>query len=185
MRRRAANVNCRIEGVGLGLAAVPRHIRGKSWLRLVAREAFAAPERGRPAALLETAAMANRAPEVSTFLRDLQHPLKDGVIAVRDAILASDDAITERIKWKAPSFCYRGDDRVTFRLRPGDRLQLVFHRGVKVRTDADDFVFDDPQRLLEWAAPDRATLTLRTVDDVQARLPAVVELVGRWMRATP
>jgi hypothetical protein len=129
--------------------------------------------------------MANRAPDVTTFLLDLSHPLKDGVVALREAILASDDAISEHIKWNAPSFRYRGDDRVTFRLRPADQVQLVFHRGAKVRADSEEFTFDDPESLLTWAARDRATLTLKTMDDVQEKLPAVVELVARWMRATP
>lgn len=128
--------------------------------------------------------MPNETPEVDEFLRELSHPLKDGIMSVRAAILASDEHITEHIKWNAPSFCYHGDDRVTFRLQPGDRLQLVFHRGAKVRADSDDFAFEDGTGLLEWASGDRATLSLGDLNDVQAKLPAVVELVGRWMRAT-
>jgi hypothetical protein len=42
---------------------------------------------------------------------ELSHPMKDGVISPRDAILASDDPITEHIKSNAPSFCCRGDAR--------------------------------------------------------------------------
>jgi hypothetical protein len=74
---------------------------------------------------------------------------------------------------------------VTFRLPPGGGLQLVFHRGVRVRADSEDFSFEDETGLLKWAAPDRATLTLNDVDDLRAKLPTVVELVGGWMRATP
>src|SRR5688572_9808855 len=123
-------------------------------------------------------------PEVADFLRELSHPLKDGIVSLRAAILASDDHITEHIKWNAPSFCYRGDDRVTFRLAPDDRLQLIFHRGAKVRADTEAFSFGDGTGMLEWAAPDRGIITLTDADEVQAKLPAVVELVGRWMRAT-
>jgi len=127
--------------------------------------------------------MPNESPEVAEFLRQLSHPLKDGIIELRAAILASDEQITEQIKWNAPSFSYRGEDRVTFRLQPGDRLQLVFHRGAKVRADADDFAFEDDTGLLEWASRDRATLALGDMADVHAKLPTVVDLVGRWMRA--
>lgn len=126
--------------------------------------------------------MPNRSPAVDEFLSELSHPMKEEIVALRDAILASDDGITEHIKWKAPSFCYEGDDRVTFRLQPGDMFQLVFHRGAKVRTD--EFAFDDESGLLKWVAADRATLTLSDLDDVHEKLPAVVDLVGRWMRAT-
>ena len=126
----------------------------------------------------------NESPEVDAFLRGLAHPRMDDIAAVRAAILASDARITEHVKWKAPSFCFAGDDRVTFRLQPGDRLELIFHRGAKVRADSADFEFPDDTGLLEWRTADRATLALRDAHDTQAKLPAVVELVGRWMRAT-
>jgi hypothetical protein len=34
------------------------------------------------------------------------------------------------------------------------------------------------------ASGDRATITLRDLGDVHAKLDTVVDLVGRWMRAT-
>ncbi len=101
---------------------------------------------------------------------------------MRAAILASDEAITEHVKWNAPSFCSAGVDRLTFRLQPGNRLQLVFHRGAMKRT-SEDFRFDDTSGLLEWVAVDRAVVTFRDLDDVAARQAAVVDVVNRWMAA--
>jgi hypothetical protein len=124
----------------------------------------------------------NEDPDVTRLVDGLDHPLKDEIAAVRAAILAADGSITEHVKWKAPSFCDGGDDRVTFRIAPAPVFQLVFHRGTKVRDDA--FAFTDDSGLLEWRAADRALLTLRDADDVQAKLPAVVDLVQRWMLAT-
>ena len=120
---------------------------------------------------------------VDRFLAELEHPLKAGVEQLRAAILAADDAITEQVKWNAPSFCYDGVDRVTFRLQPGNRLQLVLHRGAKVRDDAADFRFDDDSGLLDWVAPDRAVVTFRDLDDVAVRRSAVADLVRRWVAA--
>lgn len=182
------------------IAEVPRTLSGKALEVPVKRILMGTPPEkaasreslANPAALdwfVELAArasgrMPNETPEVAEFLGRLSHPLKDGIVSIRAAILASDEEITEHIKWNAPSFCYHGDDRVTFRLGPGDRLQLVFHRGVKVRADSDDFAFEDGTGLLTWASGDRATVTLRDLDDVHAKLPVLVELVGRWMRST-
>ena len=86
--------------------------------------------------------MANTSVEVDQFMARLEHPLKEGVQRLRTAILASNDTITEHIKWNAPSFRHAGQD---FRLQPGDKLQLLFHRGAKVRTDTAAFAFNDPQ----------------------------------------
>ncbi|RKH11553.1 DUF1801 domain-containing protein [Corallococcus sp. CA053C] len=113
----------------------------------------------------------------------LEHPLKAEIEAVRAAILASDKAITERIKWKAPSFVHGGDDRVTFRLAPKGIFQVIFHRGAKVK-DTAGFAFEDDSGLLEWLAPDRGVVTLKDAKDVKAKKAALVKLVGRWMKAT-
>jgi hypothetical protein len=125
--------------------------------------------------------MARRADDVDTFMAGLDHPLKAGIEQLRAAILVSNDEITEHVKWNAPSFCRAGVDRVTFRLQPGDRLQLVLHRGAKVRDDSADFRFEDPAGLLEWVAADRAVITFRDLADVAARQAAVVEVVDRWV----
>jgi hypothetical protein len=127
--------------------------------------------------------MAGRAGDVDAFMAELQHPLKAGIEQLRSAILASNEQITEHVKWNAPSFCYGGVDRATFRLQPGDRLQLILHRGAKTRNDSADFRFEDPSGLLEWLAPDRAVFTFRDLADIDARQAMVVNLVNRWVTA--
>jgi len=74
-------------------------------------------------------------------------------------------------------------DRVTFCLQPGNRLQLVLHRGAKVRDDAAAFRFDDDSGLLDWVAPDRAVVTFRDLDDVATRRSSVADLIRRWVAA--
>ena len=111
----------------------------------------------------------------------LNHPLKEGVEQLRTAILDSNDQITEHIKWNAPSFRYAGEDRVTFRLYPEDRVQLIFHRGSKVRSDAADFAFEDHTGLLRWVAADRAVVALRDAKDAEAKQRDLVEVVNRWV----
>ena len=79
--------------------------------------------------------MASKPPTVEQFLADLDHTRADDIARFRSAIIASDADLSERIKWNAPSFGYDGEDRVTFRLQPRDRFELILHRGAKVRTD--------------------------------------------------
>jgi hypothetical protein len=75
-------------------------------------------------------------------------------------------------------FRHAGQDRVTFRLQPGDKLQLLFHRGAKVRTDTAAFAFNDPTGLMTWLAPDRASSISPTCRPHQVK---VVSLVNRWV----
>ena len=127
--------------------------------------------------------VSKRAGEVDRFLASLDHPLKEGIEQLRTSILDANDQITERIKWKAPSFCYRGDDRVTFRLHPPDRIQLIFHRGAKAK-DPTGFTFEDRSGLLTWLAADRAIVTLRDMAEVRTHQAALVAVVNDWMAAT-
>ena len=50
--------------------------------------------------------MQNRTEEVDRFMETLDHPFKDEIQRLRVAILASDDRISEHVKWNAPSFVF-------------------------------------------------------------------------------
>ena len=102
---------------------------------------------------------------------------------VRSAILAADPAITETEKWNAPNFVYDGVDRVTMRVPPAGGLQLIFHRGAKVRDDVADFDFADPSGRLTWPARDRGILTLMDDTDAAASAAQITELVRLWIAA--
>jgi uncharacterized protein YdhG (YjbR/CyaY superfamily) len=64
--------------------------------------------------------------EVSTYMKNLDHPLKEEIEALRGIIKNSDSRLAERIKWNAPSYHYR-DDIVTFNPRATRHVHLVFH----------------------------------------------------------
>jgi uncharacterized protein YdhG (YjbR/CyaY superfamily) len=69
----------------------------------------------------------SRTDKVDEFLRELSHPLKAEVEAVRSIIKGVNKDINEEIKWNAPSFNYKGEYLVTFNLRDTKRIHLVFH----------------------------------------------------------
>jgi len=127
--------------------------------------------------------MPQRPDEVETFLAESSHARIAEVRALRDALLLAMPGLTERIKWNAPSLGPAGTDRITFRLQPGDRVELVLHRGAAPRA-ADGFSFEDPDGLIAWAAPDRGVIVVRDAADLQARSAAIVETCRRWVAAT-
>ncbi len=118
--------------------------------------------------------------EVNIFLQTLNHPFKKEVEEVRDIILKSNKYITKHIKWNAPSFCFKGDDRITFRLLPPSKTQLIFHRGAKVK-DNKDFVFEDKSRLIKWLTKDRGIIEIK---DIKTNEKAFSKLVKDCMSST-
>ena len=125
----------------------------------------------------------NRNIKVDEFLDGLGHSRKAEVQQLRLAILAAEPAIIETIKWNAPNFRFDDVDRVTFRLQPRDCVQLIFHRGARVRDDQDEFRFDEPTGLLDWLSPDRGVVTFTDADETDRLQEAVPDLVRRWVRA--
>jgi hypothetical protein len=123
-----------------------------------------------------------KAASVATFMSELDHPLKAEIEALRALVLGAHEGITEHIKWNAPSFCYGGDDRVTFRLQPTS-LQLIFHRGAKVKS-VEGFAFADPSGLLKLITPDRGVVTFASMADITRQQAALTTLVARWIDAT-
>jgi hypothetical protein len=119
---------------------------------------------------------------VTTFLGTLQHSRKAEINRVRNIILGAHPDLVEKIKWNAPSFGLQEDDRITFRLQPGDKVDLIFHRGV-ARKD-DDFTFSDETGLLKFVAPDRAVLEFTDGPDIEARAEQLRWLVRAWIAAT-
>jgi hypothetical protein len=119
---------------------------------------------------------------VDALVAALDHPLKAVIEDIRPALLAADPRITEQVKWNAPSFCYGGDDRVTFNIRQGGPLLLIFHRGAKVK-DVAGFAFADETGLMDWKAPDRAVVTISSLAYWSANRAAILALIARWMKA--
>ena len=120
-------------------------------------------------------------PTVEDFLANLDHPRLDDIRRIRTTLVAGDSELGERIKWNAPSFGHDGNDRVTFRLQPADRFEIVLHRGVQKRDDP--FTFDDSDHLITWATNDRgATVVPSPLTDADEK--RLVALARRWLQAT-
>ena len=71
--------------------------------------------------------LVSRTDAVDEFLENLSHPLKVEIEAVRFIIKGVNKDINEEIKWRAPSFNYKGEYLVTFNLWEEKRIHLVFH----------------------------------------------------------
>jgi hypothetical protein len=120
---------------------------------------------------------------VADFLKSLAHARKVEIEEMRAAILKADPKIGEQVKWNAPSFIWNGDDRVTMRLHPGDRIELIFHRGAKPKRDPD-FTFSDPTGFIEWVTHDRGVLKIPDQKFLKANKSKIAKVALAWMCAT-
>jgi hypothetical protein len=73
-------------------------------------------------------------PEVDNWFSTSAHPLKDLMQGLREAILAADPRIEESIKWKSPTFAYKGNI-ASINPQAKQFVSLMFHRGADIPGD--------------------------------------------------
>jgi len=121
-------------------------------------------------------------PAVVDFLRDLDHPLKREIEAVRQIILGVSPEIHEGIKWNGPSF-RTADYFATVNLRAKDRVQVIFHKGAKVKDNSTQQVrIADPGGLIKWLATDRCLVTVGAGREIETNRDAFEVIVREWIR---
>jgi hypothetical protein len=110
---------------------------------------------------------------VDAYLRDVDHPFKAEMEAVRRIILGASSKISERIKWNAPSFHYK-EDLGAFNPRATEfaHLILLFPGGAGMQAEGG---------LLEGEHKDRREVKFHGMDDVAAKKPALEKLIKRWV----
>jgi hypothetical protein len=116
-------------------------------------------------------------------MRDLDHPLKKEIEAVRRIILGASPAIREGIKWNAPSFS-TSDYFATLNLRGQgheSRVWLILHTGAKAKGLSLHGKIPDPDGLLKWLAGDRALVFFIDAKDVTAKQKALRAVIRRWI----
>jgi hypothetical protein len=106
-------------------------------------------------------------------MRDVDHPFKAEMQAVRDIILGVSPKILERIKWNAPSFYYK-EDLGAFNPRATEyaHLILLFPGGQGMQ---------DASGLLEGNHKDRREAKFYSLEDVKAKKRALEKIVKGWV----
>ena len=115
--------------------------------------------------------MTNRSPEVDAWMESYDNPLKPLVQAVRDVILDADPRISEAIKWKAPTFVYKGN-LASFYPKSKQHVSLMFHTGASL---------PDPTGLLEGDGDTSRVARFADTDDLAAKSEALRGLVAAWI----
>jgi hypothetical protein len=77
--------------------------------------------------------MPSRSPEVDAWLDAAGHPLDATMRRAREIILGADERVTESIKWKTPTFAFKGN---IASFNPSKKLvSIMFHRGAEIPGD--------------------------------------------------
>lgn len=122
--------------------------------------------------------------EVTQFLGQLDHPLRQEIEALREIILQADERLAENIKWNGPNYSIQGEDRITMRIQPPKQIQLIFHRGVKVKEQPKEKLITDAAGLLVWKTNDRAIANFVSLSSITEVENALTKIVQDWLLKT-
>jgi hypothetical protein len=119
------------------------------------------------------------------FLTKFDDERKQLVEVILQAIAKECPALTETIKWNAPTYCYNGKDRLTIMLHKKERVGLILHTGAKPKENKKaPHLFTDDTGLLEWNSNIRATISFFDLNDFLSKRDLFKKAVKRWIEET-
>ena len=118
-----------------------------------------------------------RNPVVDEFMTSLNHPYKAEIEKLRAIILGANSKIEEEIKWKCPTFVYKGN-LASIVVRTKSHVQLMFHTGAALQDDTG---------LLEGDGQQVRFARFQNMAQVKQKRKALEAVVTKWvrMKSTP
>jgi hypothetical protein len=107
--------------------------------------------------------------DVDRWLDEADHPLDPVMRRAREIILGADDRVTESIKWKTPTFAYKGN---IASFNPSKRVvSIMLHRGAEIPGD-------HPR--LEGEGKLVRTMRFADLDQLEAGRSELEDVVRAW-----
>ncbi len=108
-------------------------------------------------------------PEVDRWLDEAGHPQEATMWRAREIILGADERVRESIKWKTPTFAFKGN---IASFNPSKRLiSIMFHRGAEIPGE-------HPR--LEGDGRLARTMRFSDLDDVEAGRADLEAAIRAW-----
>jgi hypothetical protein len=111
-------------------------------------------------------------PQVDQWFDGYENPHKQAMLRVREIILAASPKISEEIKWKTPTFAYKGN-LASFNPRAKKHVHLMFHNGASI---------PDTSGLLEGDTAQARVARFYDLADVTKKKAALTRVVKAWIK---
>jgi hypothetical protein len=122
--------------------------------------------------------------EVTAFLDSMKPSLRDEIEYLRTLIMSTDFDLTEGIKWNGPNYSINDEDRITIRISSPNQLQVIFHRGAKVKKQPERRLLSEKYNILVWKENDRAIASFKSLEEIKENNLMLKEVVAKWIEAT-
>jgi uncharacterized protein YdeI (YjbR/CyaY-like superfamily) len=111
-------------------------------------------------------------PEVDRYLNEKKHPMTPEIQRVREIVLATDPRIEETIKWKSPTFMYKGN-MASYFMNAKKHVSLMFHKGAFIK---------DNSGLLQGEGKEARVAKFTNFQEIEDRKQDLENVVREWIR---
>jgi hypothetical protein len=120
---------------------------------------------------------------IDEFLNDLNDNIRIQIDLLRRVILEAEPLLEEHIKWNAPSYVWKGEDRITFNVMNKERkVKLVFHMGPTRKEDKSaPPIIEDKSKLIQWSSDIRGMITFNDMEDISEKHIQLKKIIKNWL----
>ena len=114
----------------------------------------------------------------------IDHPMRAEIDRLRSIMMSAGAGLSEGIKWNGPNYSIDDKDRITLKIHPPKQIQIIFHRGAKVKEQPKARLLKEDYKFLQWKENDRAVATFKNLDEIERHSGLIKEAVARWVEVT-
>jgi hypothetical protein len=120
--------------------------------------------------------------EVTKLLDNLNLPLRDAIELLRSIITNVNKEVEESIKWNSPNYNLNGNDLITLKVQPNKtNIQIIFHRGAKVKAQPKDKIISENSDFLIWKSNDRTIATFTDISEIIENQDLIISWITTWL----
>ena len=116
--------------------------------------------------------MINKNVKVDAYLAEKKHPMNSEIQKVREIILAIDPRIEETIKWKSPTFMYKGN-MASYFMNAKKHVSLMFHKGAFINDDSG---------ILEGDGKEGRVVKFKNMQEIEEKQKHLKNVVKEWIK---
>lgn len=120
---------------------------------------------------------------IEAFIDDLDEGKRVQVETLRGLILSVEPKLEEHIKWNAPSYTYKGEDRITFNLLNKEgTVNLVLHMGALRKEDKKAApILSDTTGMIVWSSDIRGMIRFDSLEDIRSKSEQLRTIIQQWL----
>ena len=120
---------------------------------------------------------------VSEFLESQEKDKLEEINRLREIILSTEPTLIETLKWNAPSYVYKGEDRITFNvMNKQNKVQIIIHMGALKKEDKKGpCILQDDKGIVNWSSDIRGIIKFDGISEINSKERLIRDVISTWL----